>query len=91
MPMSPRCGGPQTFTVEKNLAFLSSVSTVAIVRAVDFDNYVADQIEIQQIPGLSVAVVKDGRVLKIKGNGLAIDSRLQCRILSRRCSCHEMA
>jgi CubicO group peptidase (beta-lactamase class C family) len=35
------------------------------------DEYVAEQIKKRQIPGLCVAVIRDGRVIKSKGYGLA--------------------
>ncbi len=40
-------------------------------RADDVDDYVNRQMRRQHIPGLSLAVVKDGKVIKAKGYGLA--------------------
>ena len=52
-------------------AFLASTPGVAPVAADEIDRYVAKQLEGQNIPGLSLAVVKNGRVIKTKGYGLA--------------------
>ena len=48
-------------------AFLASMPGVAD----EIDDYVAKQLERQNIPGLSLAVVKNGKVIKAKGYGLA--------------------
>jgi hypothetical protein len=52
------------------VAFLASMP-VAPLAADEIDDYVAKQIEGQNIPGLSLAVVKNGKVIKAKGYGLA--------------------
>ncbi|HYE76270.1 MAG TPA: serine hydrolase domain-containing protein, partial [Blastocatellia bacterium] len=41
------------------------------VQADQVDDYIEAQMREQHIPGLSIAVVKDGQVLKAKGYGLA--------------------
>jgi CubicO group peptidase (beta-lactamase class C family) len=48
--------------------FLASVPTAAIEAA---DRYVAEQMEKRRIPGLSLAVVRDGQVVHARGYGLA--------------------
>jgi CubicO group peptidase (beta-lactamase class C family) len=40
-------------------------------RADSIDDYIAKQMQRQQIPGLSLAVVQDGRTLKLQGYGFA--------------------
>ena len=52
------------------VVFLASMP-VAPLAADEIDDYVAKQIEGQNIPGLSLAVVKNGKVIKAKGYGLA--------------------
>lgn len=41
------------------------------VRADQLDRFIEEQIEIRKIPGLSVAVLRDGRVIRAKGYGFA--------------------
>ncbi len=54
-----------------SFVFLASVTGVARLPADEIDDYVATQLERQNIPGLSLAVVKNGKVIKAKGYGLA--------------------
>ena len=49
---------------------LLSLQTV-IVRADKVDDYVKSEMQKQRIPGLSLAVVKEGKVIKAEGYGLA--------------------
>ena len=37
----------------------------------DVDTFIEEQIKMQRIPGLSLAVVKEGRIVKVKGYGFA--------------------
>src|SRR5262245_58696617 len=41
------------------------------VRADKVDDYVKSEMQKQRIPGLSLAVVKEGKVIKVEGYGLA--------------------
>lgn len=50
------------------LAWISGTGSVA---ADEIDDYVAAQLKRQNVPGLSLAVVKNGKVIKAKGYGLA--------------------
>src|SRR5689334_13624149 len=43
----------------------------AVARADDVDNYIQSQIESHHLPSLSLAVVRNGEVLKLKGYGFA--------------------
>jgi D-alanyl-D-alanine carboxypeptidase len=54
----------------KKLAVLF-LATAASVSADDIDRYVETQIRNLHVPGLSLAVVRDGRVVKAQGYGLA--------------------
>ena len=47
------------------------VSTVVPTRADQIDLYVAGQLKKQNVPGLSLAVVRHGKIIKAKGYGLA--------------------
>ena len=53
------------------IAFFFVASTSLGVNADEVDDYVAAQMRRKHIPGLSLAVVKDGKLLKAKGYGLA--------------------
>jgi CubicO group peptidase (beta-lactamase class C family) len=52
-------------------AWLALVFGAGSLAADPIDDYVTAQIKRQNIPGLSLAVVKDGKVIKAKGYGLA--------------------
>lgn len=52
------------------VAFLL-VSTALCAQADDVDSYVQAQMQKRHIPGLSLAVVRDGKVIKAQGYGLA--------------------
>jgi CubicO group peptidase (beta-lactamase class C family) len=54
-----------------NLAVLLLLTLAMTVRADRIDDYIRKQMQRQHIPGLSLAVVKDGKVIKAKGYGLA--------------------
>lgn len=41
------------------------------VRADQLDKFITEQIQKRKIPGLSLAVIKDGKVIKATGYGLA--------------------
>src|SRR5207244_1907342 len=45
-------------------------ATVA-VRADDVDDYIKAEMQKQHIPGLSLAILKDGKIIKAEGYGLA--------------------
>src|SRR5687768_7462088 len=62
----------------RHLPFTALILLVAsaVVRADPTDDYVRAQMKAQNIPGLSIAVVKDGQVVKAAGYGLA-DRRLK--------------
>jgi D-alanyl-D-alanine carboxypeptidase len=51
--------------------FLLMLSTVSAVRADSLDKFINEQIKQRQIPGLSIAVLRDGKVIKSSGYGFA--------------------
>jgi len=53
------------------LAFLALLLFVAGVRADQVDDYVRRQSAERHVPGVAVAVIKNGKVVKIKGYGVA--------------------
>jgi CubicO group peptidase (beta-lactamase class C family) len=53
------------------IAFFLVAATSLAVEADEVDDYVAVQMLRKHIPGLSLAVVKDGKLLKARGYGLA--------------------
>lgn len=71
MKLSPRAARAQTYF----LVVLISFSSPPVARAEGVservDAYVKGRMAERQIPGLAVAVVKDGRVVKLKGYGAA--------------------
>jgi len=53
------------------LLFLLLLLAPALLRADEVDDYVEKQLKAKHLPGLSLAVVKDGKVIKAKGYGFA--------------------
>ncbi len=56
------------------LSFLSIIlfiSSVSCQTADEVDNYIKAEMQKQHIPGVSLAVIKNGKVIKVKGYGLA--------------------
>ncbi|AGA27997.1 serine hydrolase [Singulisphaera acidiphila] len=53
------------------VSLLLALATPALARADAVDNYIQSQMRRQHIPGLSLAVVVDGKVVKAKGYGLS--------------------
>jgi len=53
------------------VAFLLILSASAVARADKTDDYIRTEMQRQRIPGLSLAVVKDGKIVKVGGYGLA--------------------
>ncbi len=51
--------------------FLLIIWSVSAVRADWIDKFVAEQIKRRQIPGLSIAVLRDGKIIKAMGYGFA--------------------
>jgi len=47
------------------------VAPVALAQSAEVDTLVTAELERQRIPGLSIAVVRDGKVVKAQGYGLA--------------------
>jgi D-alanyl-D-alanine carboxypeptidase len=47
------------------------VATATVARADPTDDFIAAQMRSQNIPGLSLAVIKDGKIVKVQGYGLA--------------------
>lgn len=68
---------PKTLAISKTLARCLWIGVVlglavnAPARADRIDDFVADQMSRQHIPGLSLAVLKDGKPVKVKGYGVA--------------------
>jgi CubicO group peptidase (beta-lactamase class C family) len=50
---------------------LVAFATLSLARADEVDDYVAVEIERQKIPGISIAVLRDGEIVKARGYGLA--------------------
>jgi D-alanyl-D-alanine carboxypeptidase len=59
--------------MKRNVRFFAGliVATALAVRADRVDDYVQAQVSEQNVPGLSLAVVREGKVIKAKGYGLA--------------------
>src|SRR5215210_6298553 len=53
------------------LAFLLLFATASAIRADKVDDYIKAEMQKQRVTGLSIAVVKDGKVIKAEGYGLA--------------------
>jgi CubicO group peptidase (beta-lactamase class C family) len=52
-------------------AILAAVAVLPFVRADEVDTYLAAEIERQRIPGISIAVLRHGELVKAQGYGLA--------------------
>ncbi len=52
-------------------AFIILVVASAIAQADKVDDYVKTEMQRQHIPGVSIAVVKEGKIIKVEGYGLA--------------------
>ncbi|MDX2042081.1 MAG: serine hydrolase [Acidobacteriota bacterium] len=52
-------------------AFIILAVASAIAQADKVDDYVKTEMQRQHIPGVSIAVVKDGKIIKVEGYGLA--------------------
>lgn len=57
--------------IHNTLVVLFLLSFAVAVHADKIDDYIQKQMQWQHIPGLSLAVVKDGKIVKAKGYGLA--------------------
>src|SRR5262245_1044709 len=55
----------------RDLVLLALVSLSARGDADRVDDYIKTQMQRRQIPGLALAVVRDGKIIKTKGYGLA--------------------
>lgn len=53
------------------IALLTLFSTFFIVNADELDKFISEQIKQRKIPGLSVAVIQDGKVVRANGYGFA--------------------
>lgn len=53
------------------LAFSAVIAIAPSARADEVDDYVAAELERQRVPGISIAVLRDGELLKAQGYGLA--------------------
>jgi CubicO group peptidase (beta-lactamase class C family) len=53
------------------LAFALLLTAGAAVRADNIDEFVKAEIQKQHIAGVSIAVIKDGKIVKVEGYGLA--------------------
>ena len=51
--------------------FLLLVTATAVVRADDLDDYIKVEMHRKRIPGLSIAIVREGKVVRAKGYGSA--------------------
>jgi CubicO group peptidase (beta-lactamase class C family) len=52
-------------------AFLLLLTAAIAVRADKVDDYVKAEMQKQHVPGISLAVIKDGKIIKVEGYGLA--------------------
>ena len=57
--------------IQAGLAVVSLLTLALAVQADSIDEYIKREMQNQHIPSLSLAVVKDGKVIKAKGYGLA--------------------
>src|SRR5688500_20213294 len=60
--------------IHASLAFILLLSTVSLAQdfpATKIDDYIRAEMQSQQIPGVALAIVKDGNVVLAKGYGLA--------------------
>ncbi|MFY9555493.1 MAG: serine hydrolase, partial [Blastocatellia bacterium] len=53
------------------LALLLLLTATVAVRADKVDDYVKSEMQKQHVPGISLAVIKDGKIIKVEGYGLA--------------------
>jgi len=53
------------------LILLLSLAASVVVRADEVDDFIKTEMQKQHIPGLSLAVIKDGKIIKVAGYGLA--------------------
>lgn len=53
------------------LSCLSFVAPIARAQADKVDDYIKSEMDKRQIPGLALAIIKDGKVIKQKGYGIA--------------------
>lgn len=58
-------------TVRTLYALCLLISLVSTIRADAIDDYIRTEMRTQNIPGVSVAVIKDGKIIKAEGYGLA--------------------
>lgn len=65
------------------LLILLALFSASSVRADDVDAYVKFRMDKEHIPGLSLAVVKDGKVMKLKGYGTS-NLELNCLLFRTR-------
>jgi CubicO group peptidase (beta-lactamase class C family) len=57
----------QRFRFVRGLAVILALGAYTAVRADAIDDYIAAEMREQNIPGISVAVIKSGRVAKAQG------------------------
>lgn len=53
------------------LSFILAVAAAVTIRADDIDDWIKSQMQVRHVPGVSVAVVKDGVLVKAEGYGFA--------------------
>lgn len=68
-------------------AFLLIIWSVTAIRADSLDEFIKQEIKKRQIPGLSVAVLRDGKVLKASGYGFA---NLELRVAATGSTVYEI-
>lgn len=71
MHLTPLVGSNNAWKTRLGLSFVIWVAAVSGARADEVDDYVTAQMERQHIPGLSLAVLKDGKPVKVIGYGVA--------------------
>jgi D-alanyl-D-alanine carboxypeptidase len=69
--LAPYHRAPRSSTGSLVLALVVGLAAVSGTRADEVDDYVLAQMSRQHIPGLSLAVLKDGKPVKVQGYGVA--------------------
>jgi D-alanyl-D-alanine carboxypeptidase len=62
---------PKTAVFKLVPVFVLIVTVIAIVRADDLDDYIKSEMHRKRIPGLSMAIVRSGKLVRAKGYGSA--------------------
>ena len=58
----------RVFTI---ILLMSLLAAIGLAQADNVDEYIKAEMRTQRIPGLSLAVIKDGQIILAKGDGIA--------------------